>query len=361
MKYLLCILALLYIACNDLPLGQDELYDRGSFAAQEIELVRINSLTATDLYARLGTSRNLVIGMEGGYESRILMQFAFPDTTYDGLDEIKLVLPHTPDFQNDEISFSVHLLDEVFDEAEANWYQRTTVEYWESEGGDFNATALATSQAGDDSTFVYFNYTQFEAIRASSGIILVPQDTGFVYFRARESGYTPQIVLKKNEETVTIVDEADCHIVTGTPPPELDDYTGSGLPYRNYVKFEFIPELDDTAEIKAVYGDLTFTIDEQFAWRDTIEIGVRELHEPFDDYNTATGARIALAKHGIGDTMFSIDIVSHIQRIIDHPDSNFGLFIEITPPDYDIAHLKITRGSHRLVAGYIPPPSERFE
>ncbi len=360
MKYLLCILCLLYIACNDLPLGQDELYDRGDFAAQEIELVRINTLTLTDQYANLGTSRNLIVGTEGGYQARLLMSFAFPDTTYLGLDEIKLIFQHNDDFQSDEITFTVHLLDYGFDETEANWYQRTNVEYWQLEGGDYNTTPLVTAQAGADSTIVYFNFTQLEAMRAADGIILIPQDTGFVYFRSQESGYNPEIVLVKNEETYTIVTEADCHIVTGTPPSEIESWIGSGLLYRNYAKFEIIPAFDDTADIKAVYGDLSFAIEEQFARRDSIEIGVRELLEPIDDYHTETGSRIALKKYGIGDTIFSIDIVEHIQRIIDFPDSNFGIFIEITPPDYDIAHLKIENGSHRLVAGYIPPPYERF-
>jgi hypothetical protein len=361
MKYLLSLLSLACIACNELPLGQDELYGRGDFAAQEIELVRINTLTVTDPYACLGTSRNIVVGAQDGYQSRILIRFSFPDTTFEGLDEIKLILQHNSDFQNDEITFTVHLLNEAFEEAEANWLQRTTVEYWQAEGGDYNATPIVTSQAGDDSTIIYFNYTQLQAIEASDGIILIPQDSGFVYFRSKESGYDPEIVLVKNEESYTIVTDADCHIVTGTAPPELESWIGSGLPYRNYAKFEFIPALDDTAEIKAVYGDLTFLLDEQFAWQDSIEIGVRELLEPLDDFHTETGSRIALRKHGIGDTMFSIDIVSHIQRIIDFPDSNFGFFIEISPQDYDIAHLKIRSGSHRLVAGYIPPPSERFE
>jgi hypothetical protein len=360
MKYLLCILLLACIACNDLPLGQEELYDRGDFAAQEVELVRINTLTVTTLYENLGSSRNTIVGMKDGYESRVLIQFAFPDTSYEGLDEIKLILQHNPDFQNDEITFTVHLLDEPFDEDEANWYQRTNVEYWQSEGGDYNATPIVTSQAGSDSTIIYFNYTQLEAMEASDGIILIPEDSGFVYFRSQESGYNPEIVLVKNEETYTIVTDADCHIVTGTPPSELESWIGSGLPYRNFAKFEFIPALDDSAEIMAVYGDLSFSIDEQFAWRDSIEIGIRELLEPLDDFQTQTGSRIALKKYGIGDTVFSIDIVSHIQRIIEFPDSNFGFFIELSPMDYDIAHLKITNGSHRLVAGYIPPPSERF-
>lgn len=361
MKYLLCIVSLACIACNDLPLGQEELYDRGDFAAQEVELVRINTVTVADPYARLGASGNIVVGMADGYESRVLISFAFPDTAFEGLDEIKLIFQHNEKFNNDEIPFTVHILEEPFEEDDANWYQRTTVEYWQTEGGDYSADPLVTAQAGTDSTIVYFNYTQFEAMRNADGIILIPQDSGFVYFQAVESGYAPEIVLVKNDESYTIVTEADCHIVTGPVPPAIEDWVGSGVPYRNYAKFEFIPGLDDTAEIKAVYADLTFTMDEELAWRDSVEIGIRELLEPLDDYDTETGPRIALKKHGIGDTLFSVDIVSHVQRIIDFPDSNFGFFIEMSLPDYDIAHLKIRSGSHRLVAGYIPPPSERFE
>ena len=128
MKYYLIIFCLACIACNDLPLGQHELYDRGDFAAQEIELVRINTLTVTDQYATLGNSRNIIIGSDGEYQSRVLLSFAFTDTTYVGLDEIKLILQHNTDFQSDEITFSVHLLEAAFEESEANWYQRTKVE-----------------------------------------------------------------------------------------------------------------------------------------------------------------------------------------------------------------------------------------
>ena len=220
MKYLLSIVCLACIACNDLPLGQDQLYDRGDFAAQEIELVRINTLTVANQYATLGNSRNLIIGSDGEYQSRVLLTFAFTDTTYVGLDEIKLILQHNSDFHSDEISFSVHLLSAGFEESEANWYQRTKVEYWQTEGGDYDITPLVTSQAGTDSTIVYFNHTQLEAMKAAAGIILIPVDSGFVFFRSQESGYNPEIVLVKNEESYTIVTESDCHIVTGTVPPE---------------------------------------------------------------------------------------------------------------------------------------------
>jgi hypothetical protein len=57
--------------------------------------------------------------------------------------------------------------------------------------------------------------------------------------------------------------------------------------------------------------------------------------------------------------MISIDIAKHIQRLIEYPDSNFGIFIMFLPESYDIANLKITRSSHSIKVGYIPPPEER--
>jgi hypothetical protein len=45
--------------------------------------------------------------------------------------------------------------------------------------------------------------------------------------------------------------------------------------------------------------------------------------------------------------------------VIDHPDSNFGIFVYISPDNYDISHLRIMANSHHLRIGYIKPPEER--
>jgi len=94
--------------------------------------------------------------------------------------------------------------------------------------------------------------------------------------------------------------------------------------------------------------------------RDSIEIGVKQLLAPLEDFNTATGPLIALERFDADDTVFNIDIVRHIQDIIEEPDSNFGLFIVLSPENYEIANYKMINGSHTLKVGYILPPQGRY-
>jgi len=353
---LLFFLLLLFIGCNELPLGEDELNVRGDFNVQEVVLERDNSLTEFNRYFTVGTSRNLMIGKNNEYESRILLDFSFPDTSYSGLDEIKLILKRNIIFDRDTVEFSVHLLSGSFDESTANWYQRTSNEWWDSAGGDFTLDSLCLVTAVHDSIVIHFNYNELEAIQAAEGIILVPQDTGFVYFNARESGVYPEFIIVKNDDETSFTLEGDCSIITGPEPFYIENWIGSGFPLRNYVKFHFDPILQDK---KAIYAELTFAVTQGFAYRDTIEVGVRQLLEPFDDFNTSIGPYIALDQYDRDDTLISLDIVKHIQHLIDHPDSNFGVFVILAPENYDIARLRIQDQSHTLKVGYIDPPDER--
>ena len=98
------------------------------------------------------------------------------------------------------MKFSIHILNNSFDETAANWYQRTNSEWWDSAGGDYAIDSLRLVSALHDSVVVNFNFNEFEAIRDAEGIILIPQDTGFLYFNARESGDYPEFVIVKNED-----------------------------------------------------------------------------------------------------------------------------------------------------------------
>ena len=244
----------------------------------------------------------------------------------------------------------------TFDEGDANWYQRTSSEWWDSAGGDYDTVALREVMVTGDSVVVNFNYSDFEKIRDADGIILIPRDTGFVYFNANESGDAPVFVIIKNEDQTTFSLVNDCYIVTGPEPFYIENWIGSGLPYRNYAKFIFDSLL---LEKKAIFAELSFRIEDRFVYRDTVEIGVRELLEPIDDFDTPVGSYIALDQYAGVDSVIKIDVVKHIQHMIEHPDSNFGFFIILTPENYDIAHFRIVDGSHMLVVGYIDPPEER--
>lgn len=360
MKQITTLILLIFaiVACNNLPVGEDELNSRGDFDIQEIMLPRHSTLTEFNRYFAVGSSRNLVIGKNGDYESRILLDFAFPDTTYTGLDEIKLILRRNLNLDEDTLVFSIHVLLGAFEEAVANWHQRTNSEWWDSAGGDFTGDSLCCVTVVHDSVVVYFNHSQFVDIQAAQGIILVPQDSGFVYFNARESGVSPEFVIIKNDDETSFTLAGDCHIVTGPEPFYIENWIGSGFPFRNYAKFVFDSLLLDK---KPVFAELTFAVEERFAYRDTIEIGVKRLLEPIDDFNTSIGSFIALDNYALSDTVITIDVVKHIQHCIDHPDSNFGFFIILSPENYDIANLKIRDGSHTLKVGYIEPPKERAE
>lgn len=355
MKKYTLLLVFFFIFCNKLPIGEEEFNLRGNFDAQEVELLRYNTLTEFDKHFILGSSTNLVVGKNGDYESRILLKFNFPDSSYQGLDEIKLILKRNDNFHRDTVKFSIHLLDAKFEENKANWYQRTEEEWWEEEGGDFEEDSIRSGEIVGDSLVVKFNYIELDKIISADGMIIIPENSGFVYFYSRESGYAPQFILEKNDESISIPIEADCHIVTGPEPFYIESWIGSGLPYRNYAKFIFDSILIDK---KAIYAELTFEIEKHFVMRDTIEIAVKELLEPIDDFDTPTGPLIALERLAVDDT-FSIDIVKHIQRMIEYPDSNFGFFVILSPENYDVANFKIVHGSHRLKVGYISPPEER--
>lgn len=350
------LLVFIFLFCNKLPIGEDELNQRGDFEAQEFELTRYNTLTEYDKFAELGKSYNLIIGKNSDYESRLLLRFNFPDSSYQGLDEIKLILKRNKDFEGDTLKFSVHLVEHEFNEAEANWYLRTETDWWDSAGGDFKEDSLRLAEITGDSVVVRFNYLELEEIRAAEGLILIPEESGFAYFSSKESGTGPQFILEKNNEVTPIVLDADCHIMRGPEPFYIENWLGSGVPFRNYAKFVFDSLLLDK---RAIYAELSFRIEKYFAMRDSVEIGIKELLEPIDDFDTPTGSFIAIDKFAVTDTVFKIDIVRHIQRIIEHPDSNFGFFIILTPENYDLANFKIVDGSHRLTVGYVSPPGGR--
>jgi len=355
MKAWLVVLFLIFISCNELPVGEDELRLRGEFDPQFLALSTFSTFTEYK-NVNTGGAFNLVFGRNAEYESRVLLQFDFPDSTYEGLDEIKLILNINGDFKNDTVAFSLHLMDAAFNESEADWTRKNLDELWNTPGGDFDVDSIRYGIAQGDSILLYFNYIELAEIQAASGMMIIPRDTGFCYLKSREGGSAGKILLKKNDTTIPAVVEADCHIITGPEPSLYEDWMGSGLVYRDFIKFNYDTLLDSTM---AVYAELSFECAEYFSHRDSIEIGVRELTEPFSTFDTPTGPLIALKKIAVGDTLVTIDIVKHAQRLIEHPDSNFGFYIGVSPETYDISRIEIIRGSHHLNIGYIMPPEPR--
>ncbi len=355
MKICIPLIILIFVGCNELPLGEDELNARGDFSAHYIELTRFNSFTEMK-NINLGASVNLIAGRNDEYESRILIKFNFPDSSYHGLDEIKMVLYVNNRFNNDTISCALYTLKQEFKEGEATWSKRCAAELWESPGGDYDGDSLCYFTIKGDSAVVYLNYIKLDRIKNSKGIIIIPQQSGFVHFYSREGNRGVQLRIIKNGAITTIAASADCHILTGPEPSYIDDWIGAGYAYRDYIKFNYSDSLNDK---KAVYGELSFCAHKHFSMRDSFEIAVKELIQPYKNFDTPCGPIIALKKFSVDDTLFTFDIVKHIQRIIEHPDANFGLFIQTSPENYDISSFKIVRGSHRLVVGYVNPPAGR--
>ncbi|UCF69722.1 MAG: hypothetical protein JSW49_05805 [candidate division WOR-3 bacterium] len=355
MKAWVFVVCLITLACNELPVGGDELDQRGDLDPQFLNLSIFSTFTECK-NVNTGGASNLVFGRNAEYESRVLLEFDFPDTTYTGLDEIKLILNIDADFENDTVPFSLHLMDETFSESEADWTHRNIDELWSTPGGDYNTDSIRYGVAHGDSIVLYFNYIELAEIQAAKAMIIIPRDTGFCYLGSREGGSGGKIILKKNETSIPAFVEADCHILTGVEPPLLEDWIGSGFVYRDFVRFNYDTLLDSTL---AVYAELSFRCTEYFSYRDSLEIGVRQLLEPFSTFDTPTGPLIALKKIGVGDTVVTLDIVRHAQHIIEHPDSNFGFYIGISPEINDISRIKLVRGSHSLNIGYIQPPEPR--
>ncbi len=356
MKKLVLLCAFLFLFCNKLPLGEEELNERGEFEAITISLPLYVSITESKMIP-LGTSQNLILGMNNKYQSRIILQFTFSDTTYQGLDQIKLILFKNKNFNNDTLGFNIHILTNEFSEIDATWYKKDNTDLWNNPGGDFEPDYLREGTIIGDSCVVFFNYIDLERIRNGKGIILIPRDTGFCAFYARESGKTPRLQIVKNGVVSSILLKGDCHIVKiDTLPNYWENWLGSGVAFRNYVKFSYDTLLNFS---KAIYGELKFKGINHFGLRDSIEIGVKYLTSPLIGFDTELGPQVALKKFALNDTIFTLDIVQYVQRIIDHPDSNFGIFIYLSPENYDIANIELTTGSHQLNVGYIKPPKER--
>ncbi len=346
----------IFLSCNKLPLGEEELQNRGDFESIIIGLEYHNSFTESKAIP-LGTSQNIILGKNSKYESRIIMAFSFPDTAYQGLDQIKMTFYNNKEFNNDTLRFSVHVLTSEFSEVGATWHKKDSLELWTEPGGDFETDSLRMGQTRGDSCVIFFNYVDLNRIRNGKGVILVPMDTGFCTFSARESGRSVVFHLVKNGNVTAIPIRADCHIVKiDTFPNYWENWLGSGIAFRNYVKFVYDSLLNNT---RAVYGELKFKAKSHYGLRDSIEIGIKYLKKPVAGFDTETGSVIALKKFAINDTVFILDIVQYIQHIIEHPDSNFGMFVYLSPENYDIANLELISGSYELEVGYIRPPEER--
>lgn len=355
MKRCLFLIGLAFMACNELPVGSDELRLRGDFDPEFIDLSLFSTFTEYK-NVNVGRSSNLVFGKNDEYESRVMLTFDFPDTVYTGYDEIKLTLYAAGAFKNDTVAFSIHLMDTSFVEYESNWTRRKTDEPWVNDGGDFNADSIRAGIARGDSIVLYFNYIELGLIQAAPAVMIVPRDTGFFYLSSRDGGKAGMIAMRKNDMTLTAAVETDCHIITGPEPTLFEDWMGSGWVCRDYVKFNYDTLLDGSM---AVYAELTFRCADYFSHRDSIELGVWQLPEPFSTFDIPTGSLIALKKIAVGDTLVTIDVVKYAERIIAHPDSNFGFYVNLSPENYDLTRVKVVRGSHHLSIGYVLPPQPR--
>jgi hypothetical protein len=353
-KYLwLC--AFVALSCNKLPVGEEEMNQRGDFEGQILELQTLNSFTESKKIA-CGTSSNLVIGKGRGYESRVILKFTFSDTSFEGLDQIKLVARINSSFDNDTLPVGIHILTKSFTEGEATWDKRSHTEGWDSAGGDYEAQPLRSGVIKGDSMVVYFNYIELNRIKASQGIILIPRDSGYTCLYSREGGHAATFQLVKNGEVSVYNATSDCYIINGPMPFYVENWIGSGIASRNFVIFSYDSTL---GEKRAIYGELNFRFDSLYSRRDSIEIGVKELNEHASGYDTELGPLIALKHVSVDDTACTIDIVRYVQRMIDFPDSNFGLCLYITPENYDLSTARIADGSFRLKVGYLLPPEPR--
>lgn len=355
MKYFNIFVLLLVTACNKLPVGEDELTDRADFGGHTIELPFNASATETKNIP-LGSSANLIVGKGFNYEARAILKFQFTDSLVQGADSIKMIIIRNPAFRRDTIRFSVHLVTAEFNETEATWQRKTATDAWTVPGGDYQLDSLMLASAAGDSTVILMNYNQLVAIRDAQGIILIPRDSGFVYYKSREAGASAQIRVVKNGTATTIPVKNDLHILTGPMPFYTDNWIGAGMAYRNYVKFDLDPGLSGQ---RVLFAELNFRVDGYYAHRDSIEVGVRTLLKPFTGFDTKTTSLIAVKRIAASDTSVSIDILDHVQRINEYPDSNYGFFLVMSPDNYDISCLRLRSRSYQLKIGYIEPPSGR--
>ncbi len=356
-KLLIGLLLVLFINCNKNPLGADELSGRGIGNPQFLTTI-VDSFATCYTAPGQGKSLNLVLGKNQEYESRILLNFTYPDTISEDMQDIRMTLYKRNFPREDTVELNLHLVTTGWGEYYTTWFLADQELKWYHEGGDYEPAPLISKIAAGDSVTIRFTRDQLNMMKGKMGIILIPTTEGFTTFYSREGRKPIRLTYKKGDQRYDIPLISDAHIIKDwLPEPENKIWIGAGIPFRSFLYFSAFDTI--VFNKKIIYSQLRMKKLFATSQRETIEIVIRPLTESFRGFASQSGSILSSKKFSLTDSIYEVDIINLLQHIANNPDSNFGFFLMTNPEDYDISRFEIKTDTIEIEMGYISPPQAR--
>jgi hypothetical protein len=360
------LILILFLACNTLPVGFDQIRTLPETRTVEI---RPESTDSYGKFVPLGFADYLLLGKDEQYEARILIKFSIKDSCLDSVSSIRLVLHPIDSFPLD---FFCRACSTDWSTSAVTWRMADSTTQWLKPGGDCWQFILGQGRLTKDSTIVELNRDYLDTlVRHSYGLVLFPVDTGFTTVTNLTSAKTgPRLILTfaDNKNRVYYPAE-DAHIVdsSGIRANPYDLLVGSSFAFRTYLWFRLdsIP-----SEATIARAELSFQPQTLYQRQDTIWIGVHQLTESYGAkgryalFQENSAAKIAYVP-AANDTIVSLEISRLVQNWVSHADSNpnYGLLITAEPEWLKPFRIKLFRtgpATPRLRIQYLLPPEDRF-
>ncbi len=364
MKNTVIALVMLFLGCNTLPVGYDQLQ---RIPADSSLTLGPDTLASYAKYIPLGAADIMSLGQDSAYESRIIINFTLADSSLDSVKSAKLIL-HPAD--STPMSFVCRPCSVAWNSNAVSWKMADSVTHWLNPGGDYWHIDLGSGTFEGESLVIDLNLDYLDTlVRNSHGIILFPSDTGFVAVHSRYSQTTaPRICLTYPDDVKKICNAVeDAHLVDTNNihlnPQYLE--VGSGVAFRTYLRFplDSVPE-----EATIARAEISFLPHVEYRRNDTLSLGVHRLFEPFSRYARFEDEPCAHLNYIISpdaDSVATLDIRKLVQFwTANPPDSNFGLLLTAYPEWSEMFRIKIPRAGPnalKLKLLYIMPPEDRIQ
>lgn len=356
----------LLVACNTLPVGFDQFEN---LPATEVLELLPDSIDCYAKYVPLGFADHLLLGKDNQYESRVLLKFPLRDSSLDSVASIHLILYHQDSIP---MGFICRACSTDWSTSAVTWRMADSITQWFSPGGDWWPFLLGEGKLEGDSTVVELNIDYLDTlVHRSSGIILLPRDTGFSTIATLSTSTTaPRLIFNylDGRKRIYYATE-DAHIIDsigiGLLPTDL--VVGSGVAVRTWLHFalESIPRAATIARAEISFQPRTL-----YRRTDTLWLAAHRLTESylsrgksanFDETPSATSAYVP----GDNDTIVRIEITALVQNWVSRTDSfpNYGLLLTAQPEWMKPFRFKIFRTgalAPKLKIQYLLPPEDRF-
>lgn len=354
---LIALAVVVILSCNKNPLGEDELADRGVSNPLFLS-VSVDSLETSYTAPAQGTSLNLILGRDQEYESRVLLNFSYPDTISTDMHDIRLTMYKRKVARDDTFEFNIHVVTTGWSEDGATWALADQGSQWYRKGGDYESSVLVSKIAAGDSIVIPFTREQLITMQGGQGIILIPTQDGLTTFYSREGNKPVRLTYKKGDDRYDMPLSGDAHIINDSlPEPYRKLWLGSGIPFRPFLHFSAADTVLEGKKI--IYGILRLKRGFARSQRDTVDITINALTEPYRGFDTKFTSALVSTKFSLQDSIYDIDVIRLIQRIAYRADSNYGFFIMTSPENYDISRFEFKTDSIAVEVGYITPPRVR--